>query len=168
MAWDSASIDLIDQVSEGLFGYNLSDPELAIVPVLSVDLGSWNAEATAFTVTLKEGITFHDGSAFTSADVKWTFERLNNLITLGETQIAELYEPLTDGAGDPLLLIDTIDTYGDYEVIFNLNYAYVPFVPLLCFSGSVILPEGAYNTDVLMDTSTDILIGTGPYMHAGG
>ncbi len=167
-AWDSASIDVIDQVCEGLFGYNLSDPELAIVPVLSKDMGTWNNEATELTLTLKEGVTFHDGTTFTSADVVYTFDRLNALMEDGLTQIAELYEPMPDPANTthnvPLAVVKTIEANGDYEVKFTLNYPYAPFVPLLCFSGSVILPEDEYPDDALMSI-TDVLVGTGPYTY---
>jgi len=164
-AWDSASIDVIDQVCEGLFGYNLSDPELAIVPVLSTDMGTWNAEADVFTVTLKQGVTFHDGSTLTADDVVYTFDRLNALIESGDSQIAELYEPLAGVYPGTPLVINKTEAVDDYTVKFTLNYPYVAFVPLLCFSGSVILPEDEYPTDALMDVATDTLIGTGPYKY---
>jgi len=41
VAWDSASIDAIDQVCEGLFAYNLSDSEMVIIPNLALS-GTWN------------------------------------------------------------------------------------------------------------------------------
>jgi peptide/nickel transport system substrate-binding protein len=158
-AWDSASIDVIDQVCEGLFGYDLSDPELAIVPVLATAMGTWNDDADEYTVTLKSGVTFHDGSAFTADDVVYSFDRLASLIDEGESQIAELYEPLNS----QLVINETVKV-SDTEVRFVLNYAYVPFVPLLCFAGSVILPSDAgYSTTELMDTATADLIGTGPF-----
>ncbi|MCF2140202.1 MAG: ABC transporter substrate-binding protein [Candidatus Lokiarchaeota archaeon] len=166
MAWDSASIDVIDQVCEGLFGYNLSDPNLAIIPVLAESLGTWNADATEYTVTLKEGITFHDDTAFDANDVKFTFDRLNYLIENEMTQIAELYEPLASlYPGTPLLINET-EVVDSKTVKFHLNYPYVPFVPLLCFSGSYILPDGgSIPAEELLDTATDTLVGTGPYKY---
>jgi peptide/nickel transport system substrate-binding protein len=157
-AWDSASIDTIRQVCEGLFYYNLSDPEVGIIPVLADGLGVWNAEATELTVNLKEGVVFHDGTDFTADDVVYSFDRLATLIGNGESILGELYEPLN---GE--LVINETVAVSDYVVKFVLNYPYVPFVPLLCFSGSAILPEDEYPMDELMDTNTDDLIGTGPY-----
>ncbi|WP_457558601.1 ABC transporter substrate-binding protein [Candidatus Harpocratesius sp.] len=166
MAWDSASIDVIDQVCEGLFGYNLSDPDLAIIPVLATSLGTWNAEATEYTVTLKEGVTFQDGTAFDANDVKFTFDRLNYLIENDMTQIAELYEPLAALYPGTPLLINKTEVVDTYTVKFTLNYPYVPFVPLLCFSGSYILPDGgSIPSEELLDTATDTLVGTGPYTY---
>jgi peptide/nickel transport system substrate-binding protein len=164
-AWDSASLDVIDQVCEGLFGYDLSDPELAIVPVLAESLGTWNEDATEFTVTLKEGVTFHDGNEFDGNDVAWTFARLNALIDAGESQIAELYEPLAAEYPATPLVIKNVTVVSDYVVTFYLNYPYVPFVPLLCFGGSVILSNESTPVDTLLDVATDTLVGTGPYIY---
>jgi ABC-type transport system substrate-binding protein len=157
-AWDSASIDTMDQVCEGLLGYNLSDPNLAIVPVLATSLGTWNAQADEYTLTLRQGVTFHDGNTFDAYDVNWTFARLNYLIEQGMTQIAELYEPI---GGE--LLVNHTEIVSDYEITFVLNYPYVPFEPLLCFSGSYILSNESTPWDTLLDVATDVLVGTGPY-----
>ena len=164
-AWDSASIDLINQVAEGLFGYDLADPELGIVPVLAAAAGTWNAEATEYTVTLKQGVTFHDGTAFDAEDVKWSFDRLNWLIENETSQLAELYEPLAGTYPDTPLLVESVEIVDSYTVTFHLNYPYVPFVPLLCFSGSVILSSESTPAEELLDIATDFLVGTGPYMH---
>ena len=41
---------------------------------------SWTANATAteWTLTLQPGVTFHDGSTFDAADVKFTLERVKD------------------------------------------------------------------------------------------
>ncbi len=75
-AWDSASIDVIDQVCEGLYTYNLSDPELAIIPSLAIVDGTWTINGLIYTVTLRQGVTFHDGTKFNATAVKWTIDRL--------------------------------------------------------------------------------------------
>jgi len=157
-AWDSASIDVIDQVCEGLLGYNLSDPNLAIVPVLADSIGTWNDNATEYTLTLRQGILFHDGNEFDANDVKWTFDRLNWLINNGSTQIAELYAPI-----DEENLIESVEVVSQYEVTFHLAYAYVPFEALLCFSGSYILSNESTPAQELLNAATDVLVGTGPY-----
>lgn len=164
-AWDSASIDVIDQVCEGLLGYDLSDPELAIVPVLATALGTWNADATNYTLTLRQGVTFHDGTAFTADDVVWTFDRLERLIDADKSQIAELYEPLAAQYKDTPLVINQTVKIDDYTVCFVLNYPYVPFEPLLCFSGSDILSETSTPANDLLNIASDTLVGTGPYTY---
>ncbi|MHA1674254.1 MAG: ABC transporter substrate-binding protein, partial [Promethearchaeota archaeon] len=163
-AWDSASIDLIHQVCEGLFGYDLTDPELGIIPVLAAYMGSWNAEATEYTVQLKQGVTFHDGTSFDAYDVQWSFDRLNWLIENGYVQIAELYEPLKNQFPVTPRVIASTEVLNTYSVKFHLNYPFVPFVSLLCFTGSVILsPESTPQTE-LMEFGSHTLVGTGPYI----
>jgi len=159
-AWDSASIDVIDQVCEGLLGYNLSDPNLAIVPVLAESLGTWNDAATEYTLNLRQGVVFQDGNQFDANDVKWTFDRLNWLIDNDSTQIAELYAPI-----DGEKLIDSVEVVSQYVVTFHLAYAYVPFEALLCFSGSYILSNESTPAQELLSAATDILVGTGPYRY---
>ncbi|WP_457557972.1 ABC transporter substrate-binding protein [Candidatus Harpocratesius sp.] len=165
-AWDSGSLRIIGQVCEGLFSYNLTDPEMSIIPILAENMGSWSPDGKRFTVPLKQGVTFHDGSAFTADDVKWSFDRLNNLISLEKVQISNLYKPLENQfPGTPLVINETIID-NQYQITFKLNYPYMAFIPLLCFSGSNILPsDAAYPYNDLLNTTTDILIGTGPYQY---
>lgn len=47
--------------------------EPTFVPNLATDLPVANADATRWTVTLRDGVTFHDGSALTAADVAATY-----------------------------------------------------------------------------------------------
>jgi ABC-type transport system substrate-binding protein len=157
-AWDSASIDTIDQVCEGLFAYNLTDPSLAIIPRLASALGTWSNNATDYSVPLRTGITFQDGTPFNATAVKWNFDRLEWLINNG-SQIAELYEPLYGQ-----LVINNTEVVNATYVTFHLNYAYVPFVPLLCFSASYMLsPASTPEHDYLTTGHNDVLVGTGPF-----
>ena len=163
-AWDSSSINIIGQVCEGLFGYDVSDPNLPIIPILATDFGSWSPDGKQFTVVIKSGVYFHDGSHLTADDVKWSFDRINNLIQLGIIQTAELYQPLAyEYPATPLLINETI-VDNPYQVTFRLNYPFVPLIPLLCFPGSSILPSDAgIPFNELLNPATDVLIGTGPY-----
>jgi len=75
-AYDSESIETIMQVCEGLYRYNYSSPEMESIPALAASLGSWSPDAKNLTITLKQGVTFHDGTPFTAAAVKWNFDLL--------------------------------------------------------------------------------------------
>ncbi|WP_371803754.1 ABC transporter substrate-binding protein [Candidatus Lokiarchaeum ossiferum] len=171
-AWDSASVDHITQVCEGLFAYDLGDPNLAIIPRLATSFGVWGTESTmdgikfSYTVELRTGVKFHDGSDFTADDVVFTFDRLNNFCSSEpSTQISELYEPLASLYPSSPLLIYSTTALNATHVKFLLNYEYVAFISLLCFSGSVILSDqpGSTPTNDYYITATDTLIGTGPY-----
>lgn len=51
------------------------DPDLNIQPGLATDW-EYNDDGTELTLTLREGVTFHDGDTFDSADVQASFERI--------------------------------------------------------------------------------------------
>ncbi|MHA1647201.1 MAG: ABC transporter substrate-binding protein [Promethearchaeota archaeon] len=161
-AWDSASIDAIDQVCEGLFSYNLTDPSMAIIPNLAESMGTWNENATEYTVKLRKNVTFHDGYAFNASTVVWNFNRLAWLIENKDSQIAELYKPCNDQ-----FVINNIEVVDDYTVKFHLNYPYVPLVGLLCFSGSYMLSPNPTFTPVheFLQAGNDTLVGTGPFKY---
>ena len=181
-AWDSASSDVIAQVVEGLFAYNLSDPSLALIPLLATADGVWdsvNVDGTYnYTVQLREGVYFHDGTPFNASSVKWNFDRLANLMDLGITQIAELYqyyvETVVDNAtADPVTYKDIIKplinrtvVLGEYLFQFKMNVEYGPFQALLCFSASSIMSPTAHADDVddILETATSDLVGTGPFV----
>lgn len=73
---DPASRGRVMQITEKLMS-RLIRPDMKGSP--SPDLAtSWssNAEATEWTLKLRQGVSFHDGSAFDSADVIYTFDRV--------------------------------------------------------------------------------------------
>ena len=173
-AWDSASFEMIEQIMEGLFSYDLQDKNLDYQPCLAKDFGTWEEGAEGFhgkqwkyTVDLKPNITFHDGSTFEADDVKYSFDRLTALCTTGAngeaTQIASLYMPLASTYPATPLLINATNIIDEDTVEFILNYKYAALEPLLCSTGSVIMPKDKYPMDAYLDKTTDVLIGTGPY-----
>lgn len=66
------TIDALDLVYDTLFEL---DPHLEIQPNLATGW-EYDDEGTELTLTLREGVTFHDGSPFTSADVQASLERI--------------------------------------------------------------------------------------------
>jgi peptide/nickel transport system substrate-binding protein len=67
------------------------DPEAAVAntlqPDLATDIGTANAEATEWKFTLRDGVSWEDGSALTCEDVKYGVSRTfaNDIITNGPT-----------------------------------------------------------------------------------
>ena len=166
-AWDSASIDVVDQVFDGLFAYDLTDPDLAIVPGLAT-LGVWNTAADEFTLTLRQGVKFHDGADFNADAVNFTWDRLNFLMnvtgtnTIEVTQIAGLYM-FPDGTP----IVSSITTNSEYSVTFNLARPFIPFKALLCFSGSYMMSPDSTPAEEYIDTATGDIVGTGAFVYDG-
>jgi len=74
---DPAQINQVLQfqiASNVMSGLTHIDPDLVAQPDLAVDW-SPNADGTEYTFNLREGVTFHNGDAFTADDVIYTFER---------------------------------------------------------------------------------------------
>ena len=180
-AWDSASFDVLMQVYEGLLMYDLATEGTPIVPVLASALGTWSTDNLNYTMILRQGIKFHDGSKFNASDVKFTFDRLawylNTTGTLYDnqtvTQIHSLYE-WPDGS--PIINQTVINS--EYNLTFVLNKPFATFEPLLTFTASWIMPDnlGVYNNITnpyaedyvpLAGSTGDDVIGTGPYKYLG-
>jgi peptide/nickel transport system substrate-binding protein len=164
-AWDEISFSVIDQVCEGLFKYDLSDVNFAIISNLALS-GVWSPDEKEYTVTLRQGVTFQDDAPFNADAVIFTWERLAwALNTTGTntdrvTQVAELYEFPN---GTPI--VKNIIKNSDFSVTFVLNDRFAPFKALLCFSASYILSPESTPATAYIDTYTGTLVGTGPFVY---
>jgi peptide/nickel transport system substrate-binding protein len=116
------------------------DFEGDVHPVLATALDQ--RDDRTWRVSLREGVTFHDGSEFTAADVKATFERYAG----------------TPRESDVFLWYDGATIRDDHTLDVTLSQPYAPF--RLTLGGVPIVPEAAA-TDAL-DLSTGP-VGTGPY-----
>ncbi|MER6768723.1 ABC transporter substrate-binding protein [Streptomyces bacillaris] len=95
-----------------------------VVPDLATDLGRPNEDATVWTYTLKEGLKYEDGTAITSADIKYGIERsfapelsggapyLRDWLIGG----ADYQGPYKEKKG-----LDSIEVPDDRTIVFRLN-----------------------------------------------
>ena len=103
-----AEYPCVDMLYSGLAriapGTNTADPDLAT---------GWeaNEDATVFTFKLRQGVTFHDGTPFTSADVVATFRAILD---------PEFGSP----ARAVLDMIESVESVDDHTVRFILNVPY--------------------------------------------
>jgi ABC-type transport system substrate-binding protein len=94
---DGESLAPCQQVVETLLAYAIDSGE--VVPELATACTA-NDDATVWTCTLREGVTFHDGSAFDSSDVVASWYAgidAANENHLGNTGAFEYYSYLFDG-----------------------------------------------------------------------
>lgn len=156
-AWDSASIDVIHQVCEGLLDVDIADPNLAIITKLGTSY-SLSTDSKEITFVLRQGVKFHDGTDFNAAAVKWNFDRLYGLID--EVQLAELWLlPSHEWIIKETVVVDT------YTVKLVLNEPYAPLLGLLASWSAFFMSPAATSLDELIDTATGDLVGTGPYIY---
>ncbi|MFD5973242.1 MULTISPECIES: ABC transporter substrate-binding protein [Streptomyces] len=95
-----------------------------VVPDLATDLGRPNEDATVWTYTLKEGLKYEDGTAITSADIKYGIERSFAAELSGGAPYlrdwliggADYQGPYKEKKG-----LDSIEVPDDRTIVFRLN-----------------------------------------------
>src|SRR6476619_4266139 len=92
-----------------IFDQNVpQNSERSIVPELATNW-EWNEDHTALTFKLRDGVKWHDGKPFTSADVKCTFDLLTNQgkeklrLNYRESWWVNLKEATVNGASEATL-----------------------------------------------------------------
>ncbi len=79
-SWDptvgpSAVNPTIQGIYQSVFDqFILQQPDLKPAPGLLTEWG-WNDDKTKVSMTVREGVTWHDGSPFTAEDVAWSLTR---------------------------------------------------------------------------------------------
>ncbi|MFO7321922.1 MAG: ABC transporter substrate-binding protein [Chloroflexota bacterium] len=109
-----------------------------------------NEDATEYTFTLREGVTFHDGTPFNAEAVKFTFDRIADPETVSQLGISLL---------GPYQETEVID---DYTVVVRFSSPYAPFL------NSVSTPYLAPTSPTAVETLGDdygvtSVVGTGPF-----
>ncbi len=137
-----ASTQAFEHSYESLTAY---DADLQIIPALAE---SWETpDDLTYIFKLREGVKWHDGSDFTAADVKYTFD-----IVL-DPEGPAVWRSNFDQ-------VDTVEVVDDFTVKFTTK---APFPPLLgafaILRSSAIIKQGAFEEGNLDNT----VVGTGPY-----
>ena len=119
-----------------------TEPDVAS-PGLATD---WEVsdDLMTYTFSLREGVTFHDGTELTAEDVKYSFDRIANPETGAIMQFV-------------FGSTDSVEVEDDYTVVINQSERYQPLLRQLAFSGTSIVPADSG------DTIGDEPIGTGPF-----
>ncbi len=132
-------------VTEGLITVN---SKYQLEPSLAT---SWSVsdDGKQISFELRRGVTWHDGKPFTSADVKYSFEKLTPL----HSRAAAIFRNVT-----------TIETPDDHTVKLTLKEAFGPFLDLLTADNVGIQPKHIYEgTEPLRNPANLKPIGTGPF-----
>lgn len=141
---DPISKGRVFQVTEKIMS-RLVRPDMDGRP--SPDLAvSWsaNADATEWTLILREGVTFHDGSTFGSEDVVYSLERV-------------LDPEMDSPARSAIAMINKVEAIDGKTVKLTLNNSFADLPLLLMDYRLRMIPEGSG------DTIATTGIGTGPF-----
>jgi peptide/nickel transport system substrate-binding protein len=135
---------VIDLVYDGLVK---EDDELVPQPALAE---SWtiSEDGLVYTFALRQGVTWHSGSPFTSADVKFSFERL--------ADPASASPSAANVAG-----IVSVETPDESTAVVTLSARDASFIANLCRPGLSIVSQAAVEEFGDLNTT---MVGTGPFV----
>jgi len=105
------------------------DKHMNVVPNLA-ESWEWSGEGKTLTMKLRQNVKFHNGDPMTSADVKFSYERILN-------------EETGAAARSFFTSIETIDNPDDYTVVFNLSAPNSAILAAMTNPNSAILSQKA-------------------------
>lgn len=142
----TATGDLLGMVTQHFFETLYTfDKNWNVTPLLAEALPEVSADGKVHTIKLRQGITFHDGSAMTVEDVVASLKRWFSVASRGKLVAANL---------------ESVEAVDDHTVKLTLKQPFAPLAVLLAFNNSaaVVLPS-----EKIADTLSEY-VGTGPYM----
>lgn len=132
----------------GLVSY---DDNYAVQPDLAE---SWEIleDGSLYRFALRDDVVWHDGTPFTSADVKFSFEEV----------LTEFHSRTKASVGSVLVSVDTPD---DTTAEFRFSEPYAPLLQQLDVTEAPIIPAHIYQgTEILENPMNATPVGTGPFM----
>ena len=153
-AWDpttgpSAVNPTIQGIYQSVFDqYILQQPDLKPAPGILTEWG-WNDDKTQVWMTVREGVTWHDGSPLTAEDVAWSLARVADPATGSPIQF--VWGTLTNHRVEGNKVLADVAQFD--PTIFKWMY----------FLTGYVLPK-AYYTSVGAEGFEAAPIGSGPYM----
>ncbi|MGW4111028.1 ABC transporter substrate-binding protein [Actinosynnema sp. NPDC004786] len=137
-----------DGASKVFDGLVARDARLHLVPGLAREVPTVSADGLTWTATLREGVTFTDGTPLSAQDVVFTYRAV--LDGDNGSTIASRFDAVAD-----------VTAPDDRTVVFRLSYPYAPFAQQLTLG---IVPRKAFDgVDVDSAPFNTAPIGTGPY-----
>jgi peptide/nickel transport system substrate-binding protein len=145
-AYEIFAGNVLYNLGDRLYTYELGTTNLK--PQLATELPKISSDGLVYTIPLRQGVVFHDGTPFNAKAMAFSLERF-----------------IKNGGRPAFLLADTIESIepaGDNELTIRLKKPFTPFPSLLAFSGACAVSPKAYQVGSGKFQPTTF-IGTGPY-----
>ncbi len=145
-AYEISSGNLLYNLGDRLYTYASGTTDLK--PQLATALPKVSADGLVYTIPLRQGVVFHDGTPFNAKAMAFSLQRF-----------------IQNGGRPAFLLSNTIESVeasGDSELTIRLHKPFAAFPSLLAFSGACAVSPQAYEIGAgKFKPST--FVGTGPY-----
>ena len=145
--YDFGSATLDYMLFEHLF--ELAPQSGKLIPTLATKC-AFKGGLKTYTCTLRRGVKFHNGNTFTSADVKYSFDR-----------VVKIKDP--SGIYTLLSNLKSVSTAGPNSVTFHLKNPQSTWPLILTTGAGWIVDHTVYPANKVQP-STSAQVGTGPYM----
>ncbi len=145
-SYELSALNIIYNVGESLYTYKLGTTE--IEPLLATAMPTISEDGKVYTIPLRQGVTFQDGTPFNADAMAFSLNRF-----------------ISNGGKPAFLLADVIDTVaatGEYELQITLKQPFAAFAALLAFPGTCAVSPQAYEIGS-GKFNPNTLIGTGKY-----
>lgn len=141
-----STADLVGTITQHIFETLYTfDKSWKVTPLLADALPAVSADGKKYTIALRPGVKFHDGSDLAAEDAVASLKRWMKLASRGK-----------QAAG----FIESVEAAGPASVVITLKEPYAPLLSLLAFNNSAAIIIPAKKQDEPMKE----FIGTGPYM----
>ena len=144
--YELAGLNIIYNVAESLYTYKVGTTE--IEPLLATAMPTISEDGLIYTIPVRQGVTFHDGTAFNAEAMVFSLQRF-----------------IQNGGKPAFLLGDVIsqvEASGEYELKISLQQPFAAFPALLAFPGACAVSPQAYKIGA-GSFAPNILVGTGKY-----
>jgi peptide/nickel transport system substrate-binding protein len=145
-SYELAGLMVIYNLGETLYTYKLGTTEL--IPQLATAMPQISEDGSIYTIPLRQGVVFHDGTPFNAEAMAFSLKRF-----------------IENGGEPAFLLSDTIKTIkatGEYEIAITLKQPFAAFPSLLAYPGACAVSPKAYEFGASKFNPTKF-VGTGPY-----
>lgn len=151
----------VGQIFDGLVAL---DPGLNIVPSLA-DAWTISRDGRVYMIHLRDGVTFHDGTPLTAADVAFSFRRVLDRARSGRS-VASSYLQVVEGATEYIAgrsdRLPGVVATDKGQVEIRLTRPYLSFLAVLAMDDLRVVPEHVVKS-VGEDAFRRRPVGTGPF-----
>lgn len=175
--YETAGGQIISNVYETLYTYD-GESAIDLVPALASEMPTISDDGLEYTIPLRQNVEFHDGTAFTAEDVKFSLDRIiihndphSPAFIYYSIAGAETYghlDPTTEVSQadrDAYLNANGVQVVDDHTVKITLEYADPAFLYKLAFQAASIVSKDAFCENAPANAGEDCFAPVGETRH---